>query len=101
MALPGYAENNLPDYSFAQLTRKGAPDFDFAALGASMDCSRDFSLAGIIYAEGSQRYLVRPTKRHPNGQSGVVTHVVVTKAPAKNGDLSVGKSLTNAVSSTS
>lgn len=101
MALPGYAENNLPDYSFARLTRKGAPDFDFAALGASMDCSRDFSLAGIIYAEGSQRYLVRPTKRHPNGQSGVVTHVVVTKAPVKNGDLSVGKSLTNAVSSTS
>jgi uncharacterized membrane protein YecN with MAPEG domain len=48
--------------------------------GAAMDCTRDFAQAGIIYADGPQRYLVRPSKRHPNGQSGIVTHIVVTEA---------------------
>ncbi|MGD8105995.1 hypothetical protein ACQE32_04875 [Pantoea sp. FN0302] len=101
MALPGFAKSTLPDYSFTRLTHKGISDFDFAALGAAMDCTRDFSLAGIIYAEGEQRYLVRPGKRHPNGQSGIITHVIVTKMPEKSTTHSVGKSLTAAVSSSS
>ncbi|WP_244256223.1 hypothetical protein [Kosakonia oryzae] len=66
-----------------------------------MDCSREFSQAGIIYADGSQRYLVRPGKRHPNGQSGIVTHVIVTKASTQPSISSTGKSLTEAVSATS
>ncbi|URQ59235.1 hypothetical protein LQ939_10270 [Pantoea alhagi] len=99
MTLAGFAKSPLPDYSFTRLTHKNISDFDFAALGAAMDCTRDFSLAGIIYAEGEQRYLVRPGKRHPNGQSGIITHVIVTKMPEKSTTHSVGKSLTAAVSS--
>ena len=65
MNLPGMnPENNLPGYDIARLTGYGAPDFDFKALGAAMDCTREFYQAGIIYADGAQRYLVRPGQRH-------------------------------------
>ncbi len=102
MPLPGLNhEQNMPSYRFAHLFGQGAADFDFNALGASMDCTREFSQAGIIYADGTQRYLVRPCKRHPNGQSGIVTHVIVTKTPTQGSRYSVGKSLTEAVSTTS
>lgn len=102
MTLPGInPERNLPGYELARMTGYGTSDFDFKALGASMDCSREFSQAGIIYADGSQRYLVRPGKRHPNGQSGIVTHVIVTKASTQPSISSTGKSLTEAVSATS
>lgn len=102
MTLPGMnPERNLPGYELARMTGYGTSDFDFKALGTSMDCSREFSQAGIIYADGSQRYLVRPGKRHPNGQSGIVTHVIVTKASTQPSISSTGKSLTEAVSATS
>ena len=102
MTLPGLnPEANMPGYDFARFSGKGATDFNFDALGAAMDCTRDFAQAGIIYADGTERYLVRPSKRHPNGQSGIVTHVVVTKPPAQGSKTTVGKSLTDAVSATS
>jgi hypothetical protein len=102
MTMPGSnPEANMPGYDFARFIGSAATDFNFEALGAAMDCTRDFAQAGIIYADGSQRYLVRPSKRHPNGQSGVVTHVIVTKPPAQGSKTSVGKSLTDAVSATS
>lgn len=102
MTLPGLnPETNMPGYDFARFSGKGATDFNFDALGAAMDCTRDFAQAGIIYADGPERYLVRPSKRHPNGQSGIVTHVVVTKPPAQGSKTTVGKSLTDAVSATS
>lgn len=102
MTLPGLnPEANMPGYDFARFSGKGATVFNFDALGAAMDCTRDFAQAGIIYADGTERYLVRPSKRHPNGQSGIVTHVVVTKPPAQGSKTTVGKSLTDAVSATS
>jgi hypothetical protein len=102
MTLPGLnPEANMPGYDFARFSGKGATDFNFDALGAAMDCTRDFAQAGIIYADGPERYLVRPSKRHPNGQSGIVTHVVVTKPPAQGSKTTVGQSLTDAVSATS
>lgn len=102
MNLPGMnPERNLPGYEFARMTGAGASDFDFKALGAAMDCTREFADAGIIYADGPERYLVRPSKRHPNGQSGIVTHVIVTKAAAQPTNSSNGKALTEAVSATS
>lgn len=102
MTLPGMnPESSLPGYDIARMTGYGASDFDFKALGGAMDCTREFAQAGIIYADGPQRYLVRPSKRHPNGQSGIVTHVIVTKADARPSNSSNGKALTEAVSSTS
>lgn len=102
MALPGMnPENHLPGYDFARMTGNGAADFDFKALGAAMDCNRDFYQAGIIYSDGNQRYVVRPTKRYPNGQSGIATHVIVTKAASLPSASTAGKALTEAVSSTS
>jgi len=56
MNMPGMnPENNLPGYDIARMTGYGAPDFDFKALGAAMDCTREFYQAGIIYADGAQR----------------------------------------------
>jgi len=102
MNLPGMnPENNLPGYDIARMTGYGAPDFDFKALGAAMDCTREFYQAGIIYADGAQRYLVRPGQRHPNGQSGIVTHLIVTKTPKQATAYNTGKSLSEAVSVTS
>lgn len=60
---------NLPGFDFARMTGYGAADFNFTALSAAMDCNREFYQAGIIYSDGHQRYLVRPGKRHPNGQA--------------------------------
>lgn len=94
-------ESFLPDYDFARITGYGAADFDFKALGAAMNCNREFYQAGIIYADGSQRYLVRPSMRHPNGQSGIITHLIVTKTPSQPSASSAGKALTEAAASTS
>ena len=94
-------ETNLPGYDYARMAGLGAADFDFKALGSAMDCNREFAQAGIIYSDGAQRYLVRSGQRHPNGQSGIVTHVIVTKANSQPSTSSVGKSLTDAVTSTS
>lgn len=102
MTLPGTnPEKDLMDYQFAHLFGSGAPDLNFKALGSSMDCTREFFQAGIIYADGPTRYLVRPCQRQANGQSGIVTHVIVTKTPPQGSQNSVGKTLTQAVSSTS
>ena len=102
MVLPGMnPEKNLPGYDYARIAGFGAADFDFKALGSAMDCNREFAQAGIIYSDGAQRYLVRSGQRHPNGQSGIVTHVIVTKANSQPSASSVGKSLTDAVASTS
>lgn len=95
------AEKNLPGYDFARMMGRGASDFDFKSLADRMDCSRSFYQTGIIYADGDQRYLVRPCKRYPNGQSGVVTHVIVTKVASPVSSSSAGKSLTDAISGTS
>ncbi|WP_380178031.1 hypothetical protein [Kalamiella sp. sgz302252] len=98
MAVSGInSEKNLPSYDFARMTGYGAADFDFKALSAAMDCNRNFYQAGIIYSEGSRRYLVRPSQRHPNGQSGIVTHVIVTKTAPQLSTYRAGKALTEAV----
>ncbi|WP_320726423.1 hypothetical protein [Enterobacter sp. 118C5] len=102
MVFPGMnPDTNLPGYDYARMAGFGAADFDFKALGSAMDCNREFTQAGIIYADGAQRYLVRSGQRHPNGQSGIVTHVIVTKTKSQPSTSSVGKSLTDAVASTS
>ncbi|EOF9297163.1 hypothetical protein [Enterobacter bugandensis] len=102
MVLPGMnPETNLPSYDYARVAGLGAADFDFKALGSAMDCNREFAQAGIIYSDGAQRYLVRSGKRHANGQSGIVTHIIVSKATSQPSTSNVGKSLTDAVTSTS
>lgn len=91
----------LSGYHVARLTGKDAPDIDFHSLGSAMDCTRTFAQAGIIYASGSERYLVRSGRRFPNGQSGVATHVIVTKTPEHVSRAGISQQLTNAVSTTS
>ena len=95
------AYKNLPSYDLARITGYGAADFDFKALGEAMDCNRALYQAGIIYSDGQKRYLVRPTQRHPNGQSGVVTHVIVTKVVQSPSIHNISKTLTETVASTS
>lgn len=93
------SERNLLDYDFARLTGKSPSEFNFKSLERAMDCSRDFCQAGIIYSDDMQRYLVRPSRKHPNGQSGIVTHLIVSRVPANISQYNVGKPITNAVNS--
>ncbi|WP_246494702.1 hypothetical protein [Brenneria izadpanahii] len=52
------AEGGLPDYDLSRWTGNlSGADFDFRALANALDCTRDFNQAGIIYADGHQRYL--------------------------------------------
>lgn len=95
------AEQGLPSYGFSRWTgSQSGADFDFRALANALDCTRDFYQAGIIYADGHQRYLVRPSRRYANNQQSIVTHVVVTKVPQING-YAAGDNLTNAVAAPS
>lgn len=45
-------EKNLPGCDFARMTGYGAADFDFNAVGAAMDCNREFYQAHSIYSDG-------------------------------------------------
>ncbi|MFE8147110.1 hypothetical protein RBA69_07750 [Brenneria goodwinii] len=95
------AQRGLPDYDFSRWTgNHSGADFDFRALANALDCTRDFNQAGIIYADGSNRFLVRPSRRHANNQQSIVTHVVITKVPLIN-QYTSEKSLTYAISSPS
>lgn len=98
MVIPGMNnEKTLPDYDVARMTGYGAADFDFNAPGTAMDCNRELYPTGIIFTDGPGRYLVRSSQRHPNGQTGIVTHVVVTKASSLLSTSSTGKALTGAI----
>lgn len=98
---PSAVERGLLNYDFSRWTgnRSGA-DFDFNAFAGALDCTRDFNRAGIIYADGPRRYLVRSSQRYANNQYSIVTHVVVTRVPQIN-EYSAGKSLTEAISAPS
>ncbi len=63
MVLPGInLDKNLPGYDFAKMSGVGAADFDFKALGAAMDCHREFAHAGIIYSDGPNASWCDPAK---------------------------------------
>ncbi|MCL2899706.1 hypothetical protein [Brenneria tiliae] len=98
---PSLAERGLTSYDFSRWTgNQSGADFDFQALAQSLDCTRDFYQVGIIYADGHQRYLVRPSKRYANNNESIVTHVIVTKIPQLS-QYSVEKSLSKAIESPS
>ncbi|VYU80575.1 hypothetical protein [Metakosakonia massiliensis] len=80
MPLPGQSlDRTLPSYDFArQMGQLYNNDIDFKAFADRLDCQRDLYGVGIIYAEGKQRWLVRPSRRIGSDLTSV-SHVVVTK----------------------
>lgn len=54
-------------------------DIDFKALAAQLDCSRSFYQVGIIFNDGRQSWLVRPSRRIANVNESTVSHVVITR----------------------
>jgi len=89
--------NNLPDYDLSCMLGKTQwADFDFHALGKSLDCQRDFFGAGIIYDDGFHSYLVRPSHRPATSGQNQITHVVVTKVNQLSRE-EISESVKNAV----
>ncbi|KAA8998225.1 hypothetical protein FJU30_16980 [Affinibrenneria salicis] len=89
------------NYDFARLTgMHSGSDINFQQLASALDCSRDFRGAGIIYADGAVKYLVRPSRRYSNPEQSLVTHVIITKVPLTNAE-SAENSLTDAISASS
>ncbi|ADD75754.1 MULTISPECIES: hypothetical protein [Pantoea] len=98
MALPGQSSNNLPDYNIARrLGMVSADDIDFTALANRLDCTRDFSQVGIIYSDGREQWLVRPSRRYASSNQSNVSHVVITKVPTVTSQ-TAAKSITDTLS---
>ncbi|HCU0421531.1 TPA: hypothetical protein OUJ09_000991 [Klebsiella aerogenes] len=99
MTMPGeFAKNNLPDYGFARsLGLTSGNDFDFKVLANQLDCSRDFNHAGIIYSDGSQQWLVRPSRNIAQENKSTVTHVIVTRINAQPSAYNATKALNHTI----
>jgi len=68
-------------------------NFDFEAMGQSLDCIRDFYGVGIMYSEDECKYIIRrPITK------GKISYVVVTKIPDANA-LDANKEFKDAVKS--
>lgn len=110
MQYPGNnIEAGMPDYAGARLFgASGAADIDFQKLADTLDCSRNFYQVGIIYDDGKQRWLVRPSRRAKSMVKSEVSHVIVTKVRAVSAEQATkavvntlqAPSLTNEITST-
>lgn len=83
----GSSESGLTSVEFARMLGNSAVqelyrDVNLQALQDSFDCSAAFYGVGIIFSDGENSYLVRPTKRTGYTNSSQVTHVVITKTVA-------------------
>lgn len=90
-------ESRLRDYNLSRWMGNG-PDthFDFKALEKTLDCTRSFNQGGIIFNDGKQSYLVRPSRRYSNSIHSQVTHVVISKVNERSissSELSVKKTI--------
>ena len=66
MNLPGQPspDNTLPGYDLSRsLGNQTGADIDFKKLAEQLDCMRNFYNVGIIFDDGRQRWLVRPSRR--------------------------------------
>ncbi len=83
MTFTGQFSKDLPDYELARsLGLASGGDINFTALAGQLDCSRNFSQAGIIYSDGTRQWLVRPSRRIATPNESSVSHVVITKVNA-------------------
>jgi len=84
MNLPGQQspDSTLPSYDLSRsLGLQAGADIDFKKLAAQLDCTRNFYNVGIIFDDGKQRWLVRPSRRIADVNQSTVSHVVISKIP--------------------
>lgn len=84
MNLPGQPspDNTLPGYDLSRsLGNQTGADIDFKKLAEQLDCMRNFYNVGIIFDDGRQRWLVRPSRRIADANQSTVSHVVISKVP--------------------
>ncbi|WP_338495047.1 hypothetical protein VRB95_10350 [Erwinia aphidicola] len=75
-------DSSLPGYDLARrLGHQAGADFDFKKLADKLDCTRNFYHVGIIFDDGRQRWLVRPSKRIADVNQSTGSHVVISKVP--------------------
>lgn len=81
MNLPGQPspDNTLPGYDLSRsLGNQTGADIDFKKLAEQLDCMRNFYNVGIIFDDGRQRWLVRPSRRIADANQSTVSHVVIS-----------------------
>lgn len=71
--------DRLPNYELYRSLGKTNSDFNFESLINYLDCQRDFYGVGIIYNDGNNSYLVRPSRRISAPGQNQVTHVIVSR----------------------
>ncbi|HDT2788216.1 TPA: hypothetical protein QHQ31_000362 [Enterobacter asburiae] len=84
MNLPGQQlpDTTLPGYDLSRsLGLQAGTDIDFKKLAAQLDCTRNFYNVGIIFDDGKQRWLVRPSRRIADVNQSTVSHVIISKIP--------------------
>jgi len=75
-------DSTLPSYDFSRsLGHQAGADIDFKKLADKLDCMRNFYHVGIIFDDGRQRWLVRPSRRIANANQSIVSHVVISEVP--------------------
>ncbi|WP_313104966.1 hypothetical protein [Pseudescherichia vulneris] len=75
-------DSTLPSYDFARsLGHQAGADIDFKKLADKLDCMRNFYHVGIIFDDGRQSWLVRPSRRIADANQSTVSHVVISKVP--------------------
>lgn len=58
MTFAGQIAKAIPDYELARsLGLASGGDINFTALANQLDCSRNFSQAGIIFSDGARQWL--------------------------------------------
>ncbi|CAI1179542.1 hypothetical protein [Serratia quinivorans] len=98
----GSPEDQLTSAEFARMLGNGNVqamyrDIDLLALQDSLDCSIAFHGVGIIFSDGQNSYLVRPTKHTGYSTSSQVTHVVITKTVAHTSRTAATNTLSEAL----
>ncbi|CAI2153976.1 Uncharacterised protein [Serratia ficaria] len=83
----GSPEDNLIRAEFARMTGNANVqelyrDINLQALQDALDCNIAFHGVGIIFSDGQNSFLVRPTQHTGYSTSSQVTHVVITKTAA-------------------
>ncbi|WP_440531265.1 hypothetical protein [Serratia ureilytica] len=99
----GSPEDDLTNAEFARLlgntgVQEFYRDINLQALQDSLDCSLAFHGVGIIFSDGQNSFLVRPTQHTGYSNASQVTHVVISKTVAHTSRVAATNTLSEALS---
>jgi len=98
----GSPEDNLTRAEFARMlgnanVQELYRDINLQALQDALDCNIAFHGVGIIFSDGQNSFLVRPTQHTGYSTSSQVTHVVITKTAAHTSRMAATNTMSEAL----